>query len=56
MKDGKCTKRCPRQLLYNTQTEEDGYQSYKRRRPEDRGVKIKISVKYCNAVKSVKHI
>uniref|UniRef100_UPI00358FC200 uncharacterized protein n=1 Tax=Myxine glutinosa TaxID=7769 RepID=UPI00358FC200 len=42
MKDRKCTKRFPRQFLKETQTGEDGYPSYRRRRPEDGGVQTKI--------------
>ena len=53
MKDGKCTKRYPRQLLYDTQTGEDGYPLYRRRRPEDGGVKAKISVKIGNSYRDV---
>uniref|UniRef100_UPI00358F24BE uncharacterized protein n=1 Tax=Myxine glutinosa TaxID=7769 RepID=UPI00358F24BE len=37
MKDRKCTKRFPRQFLKETQTGEDGYPSYRGRRPEDGG-------------------
>jgi hypothetical protein len=36
-KEGKCTKRYPRQLLKETQTGEDGYPQYRRRSPEDGG-------------------
>ena len=37
MKDGKCTKRYPRQLIQDTQTGEDGYPLYRRRSSEDGG-------------------
>jgi PIF1-like helicase/Helitron helicase-like domain at N-terminus len=37
MSDGHCTKRYPRQLLLETQTGEDGYPLYRRRKPEDGG-------------------
>jgi hypothetical protein len=31
MKGGKCTRRYPRQLLHDTQTDDDGYPLYRRR-------------------------
>ncbi|XP_063912257.1 uncharacterized protein LOC135129106 [Zophobas morio] len=37
MKDGKCTKKYPRQLLQETQTGGDGYPLYRRRKPNDGG-------------------
>lgn len=37
MKDNKCTKRYPRDLIRDTQTGEDGYPRYRRRSPEDGG-------------------
>ncbi|KAF8787007.1 hypothetical protein HNY73_008646 [Argiope bruennichi] len=37
MKDGKCTKRYPRDFLKETQTGHDGYPLYRRRKPEDGG-------------------
>nr|XP_042898738.1 uncharacterized protein LOC107440395 [Parasteatoda tepidariorum] len=37
MKDGKCTKRYPRNFLKETQTGEDGYPLYRRQSPEDGG-------------------
>ena len=49
MKDGKCTKRYPRQLLHDTETGEDGYPLYRRRSPEDGGFKAKIKVKIDNS-------
>jgi hypothetical protein len=49
MKDGKCTKRYPRQLLHDTETGEDGYPLYRRRSPEDGGFKAKIKVKIGNS-------
>ncbi|GBM54897.1 hypothetical protein AVEN_77808-1 [Araneus ventricosus] len=43
MKDGRCSKKCPRQLIKETQTGEDGYPKYRRRSPEDGGCTAKIS-------------
>jgi hypothetical protein len=37
MKNGHCTKKYPKQLLQETQTGEDGYPLYRRRRPDDGG-------------------
>ena len=37
MKDGKCTKKYPRDLVHDTQTGGDGYPLYRRRKPEDGG-------------------
>jgi ATP-dependent DNA helicase PIF1 len=53
MKDGKCTKRYPRQLLDDTQTGEDGYPLYRRRRPEVGGIKAKINMKIGNSIKEI---
>ena len=53
MKDGKCTKRYPRKLLNDTQTGEDGYPLYRRRAPENGGVKAKIKVKVGNSYREV---
>ena len=53
MKDGKCTKRYPRQLLDDTQTGEDGYPLYRRRAPENGGVKTKIKVRVGNSYREV---
>jgi hypothetical protein len=49
MKDRKCTKRYPRQLLHDTETGEDGYPLYRRRSPEDGGIKAKINMKIGNS-------
>ncbi|GBP00062.1 hypothetical protein EVAR_74379_1 [Eumeta japonica] len=35
MKDGKCTKRYPRELIHETQTGGDEYPLYKRRKPDE---------------------
>ena len=43
VKDGKYTKRYPRQPLHDTKTCEDRYQLYRRRRPEDSGMKVKVN-------------
>ncbi|GBM10860.1 hypothetical protein AVEN_42119-1 [Araneus ventricosus] len=37
MKDGRCSKKYPRQLPKETQTGDDGYLKYRRRSPEDGG-------------------
>ena len=37
MKDKKCDKKYPRPFMAETQTGEDGYPSYRRRKPSDRG-------------------
>ncbi|UYV74100.1 hypothetical protein LAZ67_11002115 [Cordylochernes scorpioides] len=37
LKDGKCTKKYPRDLVHDTQTGGDGYPLYRRRKPEDGG-------------------
>ena len=42
MKDGKCCKRYPKPFVKETQTGQDGYPSYRRRSPQDGGVKTKI--------------
>ena len=44
MKDGRCTKRFPRDLLKETQTDRDGYPLYRRRAPGDGGFEAKIKV------------
>ncbi|RZF47834.1 hypothetical protein LSTR_LSTR012849 [Laodelphax striatellus] len=45
MKDGKCTKRYPKELLKETRTGSDGYPLYKRRKPEDGGYTAQIQFK-----------
>ncbi|CAF1558848.1 unnamed protein product [Rotaria magnacalcarata] len=47
--DGKCTRRYPRQLLRDTETGEDGYPLYRRRKPEDGGIKTKLKMKINNS-------
>ena len=49
MKDGKYTKRYPRQLLHDIKASEDGYQLCRRRSPEDSGIKPKINMKIGNS-------
>ncbi|XP_063906157.1 uncharacterized protein LOC135124864 [Zophobas morio] len=44
MKDGKCTKKYPRQLLQETQTGGDGYPLYRRRKPDDGGYTTTIKI------------
>ena len=53
MKDGKCTKRFPRQLLHDTQTGDDGYPLYRRRSPDDDGIKAKIKIKFGNTTREI---
>ncbi|CAF1468876.1 unnamed protein product [Rotaria magnacalcarata] len=53
MKDGKGTKRYPRQLLRDTKTGEDGYPPYRRRSSEDGGFKAKIKVKSGNSIQEI---
>lgn len=45
MKNGKCTKRYPRQLLQETRTDTDGYPLYRRRSPDNGGYTTIIKVK-----------
>ena len=45
MKEGKCTKIFPKQLLHETQTGHDGYPLYRRRKPEDGGHTTTIKVR-----------
>jgi len=42
--DGKCSKRCPRELLEKTITDNDGYSLYRRRSTEDNGKAITLKV------------
>jgi hypothetical protein len=44
MKDGKCSKRYPRKLIQETQTAEDGYPAYRRRKPGEGGFSKKITM------------
>lgn len=44
MKDGKCTKRFPRELISDTQTGNDGYPAYRRRKTEDGGFTAIVTV------------
>ena len=53
MKDEKCTKRYPRQLLHDTRTGEDGYPLYRRRSPEDSGFKAKIKVEIVDSIQEI---
>lgn len=43
MRDGQCSKRYPKQMRAETQTGEDGYPEYRRRKPEDGGFKTVIN-------------
>lgn len=45
MVDGKCTKKYPKNLLQETQTGEDGYPLYRRRKPGDGGFTAKIKMR-----------
>ena len=53
MKEGKCTKRYPRQLINDTQTGEDGYPLYRRRNPESGDFTAKIKTKTGNSSKEI---
>ncbi|GBN80762.1 hypothetical protein AVEN_157331-1 [Araneus ventricosus] len=44
MKDKKCTKQYPREMMCQTQTAEDSYPLYKRRKPKQRGHVININL------------
>ncbi|XP_076299883.1 uncharacterized protein LOC143218539 [Lasioglossum baleicum] len=44
MKDGKCTKKYPRQMIQETQTGGDGYPPYRRRKPDDGGYTTTIKI------------
>lgn len=44
MKDGKCAQRYPRQLLQETQTGNDGYPLYRRRKPDNGGFTATIKM------------
>ena len=45
MKDGKCTKKYPRQMFQETQTGGDGYPLYRRRNPDVGGHATTIKIK-----------
>ncbi|GBP91362.1 hypothetical protein EVAR_66979_1 [Eumeta japonica] len=45
MKDGKCTKKYPRALVKDTQTNENGYPLYRRRAPQEGGREVTIDPK-----------
>jgi PIF1-like helicase/Helitron helicase-like domain at N-terminus len=53
MENNKCTKRYPRQLLGNTETGDDGYPLYRRRSPEDGGIKAKIKMRIGNSIQEI---
>ncbi|GFR11179.1 ATP-dependent DNA helicase PIF1 [Trichonephila clavata] len=50
MKNGRCTKRYPRDFLKETQTGRDGYPLYRRRRPEDGGFSTVINIRHSEVV------
>nr|XP_060632277.1 uncharacterized protein LOC132775579 [Anolis sagrei ordinatus] len=45
MKEGKCSKKYPRQLVTDTQTGHDGYPLYRRRAPSDGGFTAKLKIR-----------
>lgn len=45
MKNGKCSKNHPKQLIAETQTSEDGYPKYRRRAPSDGGESYDMNIK-----------
>jgi hypothetical protein len=53
MEKNKCTKRYPRQLLRDTETGDDGYPLYRRRSPEDGGIKAKIKMRINNSIQEI---
>ena len=54
MKDGKCTEKYPRNFLDQTQTGEDGHPLYRRRSPENDGIKAKIKMRIAHVAVSGK--
>ncbi|GFT32624.1 helitron_like_N domain-containing protein [Trichonephila clavipes] len=50
MKDGRCTKRYPRDFLKETQTGKDAYPLYRRKKPEDGGFSTVIKVRHSEVV------
>ncbi|KIH66755.1 hypothetical protein ANCDUO_02915 [Ancylostoma duodenale] len=48
MKDRKCTKKYPREFIQETQTGNDGYPLYRRRRPEEGGFTAVVKVRMNN--------
>ena len=53
MENKKCTKRYPRQLLRDTETGDDGYPLYRRRSPEDGGIKTELPVRINNSIQKI---
>lgn len=51
MNNGICTKRYPRQMIMETQTGDDGYPSYRRRKPYDGGYKTQLKIRNINIEK-----
>ncbi|GBM86452.1 hypothetical protein AVEN_108460-1 [Araneus ventricosus] len=50
----KCTKRYPRKMIFETQTAEDGYPQYRRRKPEQGGDTAVINLRIDNKYHEVK--
>ncbi|KIH54434.1 hypothetical protein ANCDUO_15421 [Ancylostoma duodenale] len=50
MKDGKCSKKFPREFIQETQTGNDGYPLYRRRRPEEGGFATTARVRVNNEI------
>ncbi|EPB68548.1 hypothetical protein ANCCEY_12360 [Ancylostoma ceylanicum] len=48
MKDGKCTKHYPREFILETQRGNDGYPSFRRRRPGEGGFAARVKVRMNN--------
>ena len=44
MKEGKCSKKYPKEFILHTQFGKDGYPSYRRRKPEDGGKQAKVGI------------
>ena len=53
MRDGKCTKNHPRSFLEATETGEDGYPLYRRRKPEDGEIKAPVRMRIGNSLQTV---
>lgn len=55
MRDGKCTKKYPRNFVEQTQTGNDGYPLYRRRSTENGGMSVKLKVRKNCCRKCSKH-
>jgi hypothetical protein len=53
MKDGKCSKRYPRKLIQETQTAEDGYPAYRRRKQGEGGYTYQMKMSHRTGITEV---